>query len=169
MIIRIMPENDFEKQKMQEEEHVGVKEFLIFGNKRDEDGDLVDFHFWTGSYRYLEGSLFHFLTTITEEKKTKSRTQKNQNEIDLKPKAQTKPQFIKRGQVDDQDVKVIDANDLLKSAKKDNDEKEEVKPEIVSESKVIQFPSTKKEDEFVDEHPIDEPAQEENLEAEDKE
>ena len=113
MIIKIIPENEFESQKMQEVEHTGIKEFFIFGNKIDKDGDLIDFHDWKGSYRYLEGSLYHFLTTITEEKKKKANQLNQKNEISLKPTSQNTP-FIKRGQITDNDLKVINVEDLSK-------------------------------------------------------
>lgn len=78
MIVKIIPENDEEKKKMKTVEHRGVKEFLIFGNKADEDGTGAEFHDWTGSYRYLEGSLHYFEKTIAEERLKKARTQKSQ-------------------------------------------------------------------------------------------
>ena len=67
MIIKISPENDIEKAKIKEVEHTGVREFLIFGNKTDNDNELIDFHDWSGSYRYLEGSCYYFLGRIRNE------------------------------------------------------------------------------------------------------
>jgi hypothetical protein len=119
MIIKITPENEFEAQRMQEVEHTGIKEFFIFGNKLDNEGSLIDFHDWKGSYRYLEGSLYHFLTTITEEKKKKANQLNQKNEISLKPQSQNKPPFIKRGQVgqvNENDLKIINVEDLSKQA-----------------------------------------------------
>jgi len=80
MIIKIIPETEFEKSKMQEEEHRGVKEYFFFGNKKDEDNEMTDFHNWNSSYRYLLGSLSYFLAVITDEQKSK-----NNREIDMKP------------------------------------------------------------------------------------
>lgn len=71
MLIRIIPETDSEKARFQEEEHSGVIEFFIMGNKRDEDKDAVDFHRWTGAYRYLIGSLYYFLQSLIEEQRLK--------------------------------------------------------------------------------------------------
>ncbi len=115
MIIKIIPETDIEKQSMQKVEHTGVKEFLIFGSKQDKEDGLSDFHDWKGSYRYLEGSLYHFLTTITEEKKSKKgMQQRSNNEIDLIPPAQSriKSPFIKQGQAVGSDIKIIDTEPL---------------------------------------------------------
>ena len=147
MIIKLIPENEFEK----EEEHTGVKEFFMFGNKQDEDGDLKDFNVWTGSYRYLEGSLYHFLTTITEEKRSKS---KKTNEISLKPQGKIKTPFIKQGQTED--IKIIDIDEFSKKAKMD-------------EQNVIKFPErpigpVEKVDEFTENPVVDD----DNMEAEDK-
>jgi hypothetical protein len=144
MIIKIIPENEFEK----EEEHTGVKEFFMFGNKQDEDGDLKDFHFWTGSYKFLEGNIYHYLTTITEEKNAKSR---NKNEISLKPQGKIKTPFIKQGQTED--IKTIDIDEFSKKAKMD-------------ESKMIKLPErpVEKVDEFTENPVVDD----DNMEAEDK-
>jgi hypothetical protein len=71
MIIKIIPETEMEKAKVNEVEHYGVSEFFIFGNKRDEGGDLIDFHDWKGGYRYLVGSLYYFLKLISGEQKEK--------------------------------------------------------------------------------------------------
>ena len=67
-----MPENEFEKAKIQEVEHTGVKEFFIFGIKKDENSDSIDFHDWSGSYRYLYGSLCYFTKFIGEEESSKN-------------------------------------------------------------------------------------------------
>lgn len=83
MIIKIIPEAG---ESFKKTEHKGIKEFFIFGNKADEDSQLVDFHDWKGSYRFLIGSLEYFKTTIAEEYKTKSKTPQSKNEIDFKPR-----------------------------------------------------------------------------------
>jgi len=72
MIIKITPETDAERKKIQEVEHTGVREFFIFGNKLDDDNELVDFHDWKGSYRYIEGSCYHFLGRIRHDQDSKS-------------------------------------------------------------------------------------------------
>ena len=70
MIIKIMPENDAERATIQEVEHKGVKEFFIFGNKKDSEGEPIDFHDWKGSYRYLVGSLYYFTNMLADEQKS---------------------------------------------------------------------------------------------------
>lgn len=156
MIIKIMPENEFEKQKIQEVEHTGVKEFFMFGNKKEMDGDVVDFHDWSGSYRYLEGSLYHFLTTVTEEKRLKSR---KTNEISLQPQGQIKPPFIKKGQVDGS-IEVLDVEEMAKKAQEDN-----VRPDTIPFPSQISMPVMPN---INTEEPKEDPIAEENLEAEDK-
>ncbi len=71
MIIKIIPETDVEKMRVKEVEHTGIKEFFIFGNKADADSDAVDFHDWSGSYRYLLGSLFYFQHQLSNEQSSK--------------------------------------------------------------------------------------------------
>jgi len=72
MLIKIIPETDAEKAKMKKVEHSGINEFFLFGNKKDDDGELVDFHDWTGAYRYLIGSLYYFLGFVESEEMAKS-------------------------------------------------------------------------------------------------
>lgn len=67
MIIKVIPETDAEKARLKEVTHEHVNEFFMFGNRQDGDGDLVDFHDWTGSYRYLIGSLYYFTKGIEAE------------------------------------------------------------------------------------------------------
>jgi hypothetical protein len=71
MIIKIIPETDEEKNIVQEVEHTKIKEFFIFGNKKDNDGDILDFHDWHGSYRFLLGSLAYFQDVISHERAQK--------------------------------------------------------------------------------------------------
>lgn len=67
MIIKVIPETDAEKKKIQEVEHTNVKEFFMFGNKKDADEALIDFHDWNGSYRYIESMLSHFVSVVQRE------------------------------------------------------------------------------------------------------
>ncbi len=101
MKIKISPENDMEKQKMKEITHLGVREFFIFGNKKDGDNDLIDFHDWTGSYRYLIGSLYYFADQVVEEQKAKQ-ANKMHNEVSSfgRPTAKNNPPFLKRGKIE---------------------------------------------------------------------
>jgi hypothetical protein len=134
MIIKVIPETDAEKQRMQEVEHKGVRDFLMFGNKRDENYNLIDFHDWSGSYRYLEGSLYYFLTNITEEKQMKFRRSED------KTSAAGRYPFIKTGEVNDQKVNVIDASGLIKNESADNI------GIVSSDPNVIPFPSIDAQD-----------------------
>jgi len=71
MIIKVIPENDQERRMVQDVEHIRVKEFFMFGTKKDKDGDLLDFHDWHGSYRFLIGSLAYFSDVISSERSRK--------------------------------------------------------------------------------------------------
>ena len=98
MIIKIIPETQAEKEKIQEAEHHNVREFLIFGNKKDADGELIDFHDWSGSYRYLLGSIHYFSNFIAGEQNSKSG---RGPELQLQPKmASQPPQLIKKGETE---------------------------------------------------------------------
>lgn len=77
MIIKIIPETDEEKTRFQENfstneiTHSGVREYFIFGNRIIADGQLVDFHEWTGSPRYLMGNLRYFFEVVNDERREK--------------------------------------------------------------------------------------------------
>ena len=108
MIIKIIPETDMEKKRVKSVTHKGVKEFFIFGNKKEDDGDLIDFHDWSGGYRYLIGSMKYFDTIIESEMLAKGR--ETANEISLKPQHQGSPNvlpFIKKGSPMEQNVNEI--------------------------------------------------------------
>jgi hypothetical protein len=92
MIIKIIPENDIEKQKIQEVEHSGVQEFFIFGNKKDKDEELLDFHDWNGSYRYLIGSLHYFTGLLSSEQSDASSQKGQETQINLKTLPKLPPQ-----------------------------------------------------------------------------
>ena len=77
MIIRLVPETQAEKEAyaakgITEIEHNGVKEYMIFGNKVDNDGDLADFHEWHGSFRYLMGTLDYFYQMVNDKRRSES-------------------------------------------------------------------------------------------------
>jgi hypothetical protein len=72
MIIQVIPETEQEKLNMDVVEHRGVREFMVFGNKVNEEGLLIDFHEWAGGYRYLIGSLHYFANIVDEERKNRS-------------------------------------------------------------------------------------------------
>ena len=67
MKITITPETPAEKKAFKTVEHTDVKEYLLFGNEQDEEGAIIDFHDWKGSYRYLIGSLYYFMQTMKTE------------------------------------------------------------------------------------------------------
>ena len=88
MIIKIIPEEG--ETHIQEVEHKHIHDFFMFGNKKDADGDFVDFHDWKGSYRYLMSSLAYFNEVIKDERTTSSTSTQNpvnviKSEIELKP------------------------------------------------------------------------------------
>lgn len=121
MIIKIMPENDDEKRKIRAVEHKGIKEFFIFGNKKDEDGTLIDFHDWSGGYRYLIGSLSYFKDVVVEQMNTKKmEEERNKSEISMRPpelkltqNIPSKPPFVKRSGTEDGKIEqVITAEDM---------------------------------------------------------
>ena len=72
MKIQIIPETEMEKQKIQTIEHTGIKEFMLFGQKVDSDGQAVDIHEWTGSYRYLIGSMEFFVEVLHDERRERN-------------------------------------------------------------------------------------------------
>jgi hypothetical protein len=83
MIIRLIAENDAEKKRFngaQFIEHKGVKEYFMAGNKLDAEDSLVDFHEWTGSYRYLLGTIMYFYELINDDR-IKSYFQKQQENV----------------------------------------------------------------------------------------
>jgi len=72
MRIQIIPETEAEKQKIETLEHTGIREFMLFGKKVDSDGQAVDVHEWTGSYRYLIGSMAFFQEVLNDERRERN-------------------------------------------------------------------------------------------------
>lgn len=128
MKIKIIPENDAEKQKFKQKfnadkiEHTGVKEYLIFGNKTDKN-DFLDFHEWTGSYRYLLSSLSYFYEVINDHRREESkpsnieisdpRLLRKNNQINLEIEDEN-PKMIKRGEVDNPNIIPFNASNFKK-------------------------------------------------------
>jgi len=83
MIIKIIPEKG--ETHIKEVEHHNIKEFLIFGNKKDADGELIDFHDWSGQYRYLIGSLYYFQGMLANEQSGKSTSNRPSMEFPTQP------------------------------------------------------------------------------------
>ena len=114
MIIKIIPE---EGDHIKEEEHLNVKEFFLFGNKKDQDGALIDFHIWSGQYRYLTGSLHYFDDLLRQEQLSKK------SNVELPPPSPTLPGpnveagdkkegIIKKFPIDSPDLKIIQAENI---------------------------------------------------------
>jgi hypothetical protein len=112
MIIKLIPENDIEKAKMKTVEHRGVKEFLMFGAK-NVDGEMIDFHDWTGDFRYLIGSASYFTQVLVSEmnfKKEEERTLKNRSSM------------IRRSNPEDGQIKqILDAQEITQIANEMNE------------------------------------------------
>ena len=129
MIIKMIPETDEERQRyaqkgIPEVEHRGVREFMIFGNKVDAEGDLADFHEWHGSYRYLLGSLNFFYETVNDNRR-------NQNAAPPLSFAANPNGMIKRGGIEP-NLKTLDLS-KLKLAEQEGgafDEEEAVAAEV---------------------------------------
>ena len=92
MKIQIIPETEEEKQKIENIEHSGIKEFLLFGNKVDADGQGVDIHEWSGSYRYLIGSMEFFTEVLHDERRERNSMVKQE---EVMKQLQDEPQLAK--------------------------------------------------------------------------
>lgn len=108
MIVKFLPETEeeiknFESKDIDEVVHYGVKEYMVFGNKVDEEGDLADFHEWHGSYRYLMGSLDYFYQEINDNRKY--------GKASLNEASKAKGAMIKRGEIQP-NIQMIDPEDL---------------------------------------------------------
>lgn len=76
MIIRLIPESESERSRSPEIEITNVKEFFLMGNNvvYEYDGDSEvprynEFHEWTGSHRYLIGTLQYYYEVINDERR----------------------------------------------------------------------------------------------------
>jgi len=141
MIIKFIPETEAEKAKHKEIKYTGVKEFLVFGNRKDADGYLVDFHEWEGGYRYLLGSLDFFYNEINDERKGEA-----SNRIVMQS-APTQPRMIKHGDVQPLEIiepeveNVADIPDDADNGANKDEKVDEAFPEDEAEnSKTLQFP-----------------------------
>jgi hypothetical protein len=146
MIIKLIPETDEEKSRFRETfssdeiVHDGVKEFFMFGNKIANNEQLLDFHEWTGSPRYLMGNLRYFFEVVNDERRLREtsngrnaqsyKTNKIQfpkNEI-IKEEVEgieeeniarimdnRLPKIIKKGYIDP-DIQTIDVDNLKKTS-----------------------------------------------------
>lgn len=165
MIIKVIPENAEEKKRIRESEHYGVTDFFVCGNKKDDDGDIVDFHEWSGKYPRLIGPLFYYANFLINEQNVKNASLKGIEAAEKKP-------FIKRSKPEDGQVKqLISAEDMSKIVEQENTIKfppsnilentNEPQPNMISETdKPIPVPI--KEDEL----PVEEPKDNESKGAE---
>jgi hypothetical protein len=112
MIIKIIPEG---AETIKKVEHKGVKEFFIMGNKIDPDGSLIDYHDWSGSYRYLVGSLKYFAEVLNDERRAKGKFE-NKNEMDPLPRSFKDKGMFKNITSDKPNLKVL-TNDEMNVAK----------------------------------------------------
>jgi hypothetical protein len=74
---------------------------MIFGNKMDDDGQIEDFHEWSGAYKFLLGSLRYFYEVINDNRRGQNNNALRvaQNKI---PKSKVAPNvnpMIKRGEI----------------------------------------------------------------------
>ena len=121
MIIKIIPETEQEKKAyaakgMDEAEHKGIREYMLFGNKIDEDGDLADFHEWHGSFRYLMGGLDFFYQTINDKRQAQ-----HPEALSFPSKAASQPSMIKRGGIQGE-IQPLDLSLLNLETQEDVDE-----------------------------------------------
>ena len=111
MIIKIIAENDAEKQRLMQKfgsEKVvynGVQEYLIFGSKV-ENNYLVDFHEWAGSYRYLMSNLNFFYEIVNDERRLSSVAPSRM------AAAPANMPMVRRGNVDNPNIQAIDIRNL---------------------------------------------------------
>lgn len=122
MIIKIIAENDAEKKRMIEKfgaekiVHKGVQEYLVFGNKV-ENNYLVDFQEWIGSYKYLLANLNYFYEIVNDERKMAQAQQMMQAQAQVQAQAratlerQNTP-VIKHGAVNKPNIQQIDTRNL---------------------------------------------------------
>lgn len=137
MIIQMIPETEEERQKFikkfsaEKIEHTGVKDMFIFGNKIDSDKDIVDFHEWTGTYRYLLSSLNYFYEIINDERRSHnidrptpipnmiSDTEEiNEAVKSIKQGFKNGPKIFKKGNVNNPNVEPIDVGNLMEEVAK---------------------------------------------------
>ena len=69
MKLIMIPETEAEKARKTQMEFCGVRDFLMFGVKADEDEQYIDFHEWQGNLRYLLGSLMYYYEVINDERR----------------------------------------------------------------------------------------------------
>lgn len=107
MIIKIIPETDAEKAKHKAIEFSGVREFFLVGNRRDDEGYMVDFHEWEGGYKYLLSSLHWFYKVIDEERADRANGNVIKATVGPNPTAIQVPTLIKRGEVNKPIIQIL--------------------------------------------------------------
>ena len=121
MIIHIIPETLEEKRDLEEVEHMSVKNVFICGTKENPDGQLEDFHIWRGDYRFLLSDLSYYQTAISNERRAKTSLSPN-----VLSQVTEDGKMIKRGGVDEPNLKILSAEEDIVSAE-EKEEKEEKK------------------------------------------
>ena len=110
MIVKIIPETEKEKESyankgFEEIEHKGVRDFMFFGNRVDEDGELHDVHEWHGSYMYLMGGLDYFYKTVDEHRQAQGVYQSPSLKL------AKSPSMVKRGEIAP-DIQTLDLSKI---------------------------------------------------------
>jgi hypothetical protein len=81
MIIKLIPETEAEKLRSSEVEIKNVREFFVMGNNVTEEGNYNEFHEWTGSYRYLYGTLNYYAEVLNDERREAQTRRKMNSDI----------------------------------------------------------------------------------------
>lgn len=111
MKIKLIPENEAERKLLANFEYDRVQDAFVFGNYTDENGELKDFHFWKGNYRYLIGSLDFFYNEINDERRAKNE-KKAEDAKKFEMVSQKESGFKKKG-VCSGKAEIIDVEDIV--------------------------------------------------------
>jgi len=107
MIIKVIPENDKDREITGEAEFHNVNSFFIIGVHRDSDGDLKDFHSWHGNHRYLCSNLGYFLEILHDERRLNDEKERTADLI----ASDRGPRMIRHGGVSQPNLKVVELGD----------------------------------------------------------
>jgi len=133
MIIKIIAEKG--EDNITEVEHYGVKDFFIFGVKK-EDEHIVDFHDWNGSFRYMISNLAYYTELIKLDERANSLNVVSQSSPNI---SNPFPNIERLNPPTQVEVKVEEENDGVPDETNDeHDGEEETKNE-----KYIDFKSKK--------------------------
>jgi len=147
MIVKFIPENDAERKILGDEPvHRGVSDVFVFGKEKDADGDMVDFHFWKGSYQFLLGNLSYFSSNISDEQRMKMGFKKLSKNKDIDVNNSEQPQLTKTEGVEDSMANVIQFPkiDEIKDAQiAEQPEVVQVESEVKADEKTEKIEETK--------------------------